>query len=541
MLPGQAGLWTFNSQDPDFERVFSAKKFTTRTSADSALQVYYSRLIGEGYLLAELDTQSRENTIYVTVVSGELFTIGRNVFSSNGTLFLNEEFRKRKLLSLSELPYQPEQVLQTMENSGYPFASVVLDSLAHSEKNYTAYWSVRSGPFIVIDSLVFLGNEKIPERYLRYYLQIRPGKPYSEERIISLNRKLQEISFLQVHKAPEVIFRDKKATVFFHLTKKKNNYFNGILGIRPNDVTGKINLTGDVEIKLQNSLNRAEEIQLIWKRLQPQTQDLFLQTKIPNIFGLPAGLDGNLNIYRRDSTFSTIKSGIGVSTIIGPGASVRGFYERFRSSKLGNTITASGIGNIENNIYGLGWQWEKLDYKLNPRSGVSCAAEFAIGQRTLKNNTEIAQSGGNRYNRIELQSENFIPTFKRQTIRLAGIAKQIFVQSPALNELYRIGGIRTIRGIDEESIFANRWGMISVEYRFLPDKNTALYVFADQGYYESNTSEMKIIDRPLGFGAGLNLKTGGGIFTFNYALGKQFDNPVLIRSAKISFGFRNVF
>jgi hypothetical protein len=93
--------------------------------------------------------------------------------------------------------------------------------------------------------------------------------------------------------------------------------------------------------------------------------------------------------------------------------------------------------------------------------------------------------------------------------------------------------LRTLRGIDEETIFAQRWSVATVEYRFLPEENTAFYIFYDQAFYEN--------DQPFGFGTGINFQTKSGIFTFNYALGQQFENPILIRNGKISFGFRNIF
>jgi hemolysin activation/secretion protein len=101
--------------------------------------------------------------------------------------------------------------------------------------------------------------------------------------------------------------------------------------------------------------------------------------------------------------------------------------------------------------------------------------------------------------------------------------------------------LRNIRGIDEESIFANAWAMASVEYRYLLDLNTAVYGFYDQGFYSFINDNIVTNDSPSGFGLGINFQTKTGIFTFNYALGNQFDNPVLIRNAKISFGFRNIF
>jgi len=48
-------------------------------------------------------------------------------------------------------------------------------------------------------------------------------------------------------------------------------------------------------------------------------------------------------------------------------------------------------------------------------------------------------------------------------------------------------------------------------------------------------------DNPFGFGAGMSFETKAGIFSIMYALGKQFDNPIDMKSAKIHFGIISTF
>ena len=85
-------------------------------------------------------------------------------------------------------------------------------------------------------------------------------------------------------------------------------------------------------------------------------------------------------------------------------------------------------------------------------------------------------------------------------------------------------------------------GVVGIQKsKFLFEENSAFYVFADQSWYEKKGVSSFLTDTPLGFGAGVNFETKAGIFTFNYALGQQFENPLLVRNAKVSFGFRNIF
>jgi hypothetical protein len=53
--------------------------------------------------------------------------------------------------------------------------------------------------------------------------------------------------------------------------------------------------------------------------------------------------------------------------------------------------------------------------------------------------------------------------------------------------------------------------------------------------------EKTFYDTPYGFGAGVNLETGAGIFTFAYALGKEQGNTIKLQSGKIHFGLTGLF
>jgi len=109
------------------------------------------------------------------------------------------------------------------------------------------------------------------------------------------------------------------------------------------------------------------------------------------------------------------------------------------------------------------------------------------------------------------------------------------------NELFRLGGINTLRGVDENSIFASFYSLGTLETRFLFERNSSVFLFIDGGYYEQSLVDDFVADFPLGFGAGINMQTRAGIFSLNYALGKQFDNPINIGNAKIHIGYINRF
>lgn len=124
---------------------------------------------------------------------------------------------------------------------------------------------------------------------------------------------------------------------------------------------------------------------------------------------------------------------------------------------------------------------------------------------------------------------------------LRGRGASFYNENVFTNELYRIGGIQTIRGFDEESIFVSSYAVASLEYRYLLEQNSNIYVFGDYGWLEKNVGENYLFDQPYSFGAGISFETSPGIFSLSYALGSQMGAPVYLRAAKIHFGFTSFF
>jgi outer membrane protein assembly factor BamA len=110
-----------------------------------------------------------------------------------------------------------------------------------------------------------------------------------------------------------------------------------------------------------------------------------------------------------------------------------------------------------------------------------------------------------------------------------------------LNELYQIGGIKTLRGFDEESLFASGYAIGTVEYRFLLSRVSYLFGFVDGAYVERKSNLDQNGKFYGGAGLGISLETKTGLFSLAYAAGKRPDVPINFREAKIHFGFITLF
>ncbi len=537
------------------------KTFKTRSERDKELQNVLFTCYDNAYLLASYDSLRNDSSFMKAYL--EFGVQYKWAKLSKGNLdegVLSEIGFREKLYSNKPLYYKnikkiEEKIISYYENHGYPFASVKLDSITISDNSMSAQLKLDKNISEKIDSVVIKGNAKIAPVFLYNYLGVKPGSPYNESMLKKVNTRIAELPFVRSTKPATITFTDKFNKLILNLEKKRASQFDGIIGILPDDKTGKVLFTGDVQLKLQNSLGRGELIDLNWRRLQTQTQDLKLRLVYPFLFHTPFGVDYTFKLYKKDTTFLEVNQNVGIQYLLNGGNYIKIFYNNKTSSLLStkgyeNITTLPPYADVSTNMYGIGLKYERVDYRLNPRKGFTVLMNASVGTKDIKKNAKVNPIA---YDNIEHLSSTiyngdfegaiFLPLFSRNTIKIR--SQDAFLYGPTIfqNELLRIGGLKSLRGFDEESIYASAYSIFTIEYRFILEQNSYLYLFGDQAYYENHSANLKLVehDTPYGFGAGISFQTKAGIFSISYALGSQQNNKIELKSGKIHFGIVNYF
>lgn len=481
-------------------------------------------------------------------------------------LFAGKPLRYDALLQLEE------DILKQAENTGYPFARVWLDSIrVQPDGGVEALLQIDRGRFFTFRQIKIVGDVKLPSAYLPNYLGLKAGNPYNRSQVLRIRDQLRTLLFLESTGNPTVTFAGNgEATVNLFLQKKKNSRFDFVVGLLPrSDATdGKLLLTGTLSAAFQNALNLGERFSVEFERLKPETQKLDVQAGLPYLLGTPFGLEGRLNIFRRDSTWVDAQSDLGISYLFTGGDYVKLVWEN-KSSALQKVDTLSVIQNrrlppnldYRQNGYGFEAGFTRLDYRFNPRRGWAVLLRTLAGFNTVKRNNQIENLQDptdpafdfaglydtvavrqTRY-RLEGRTEAYLPLFQRTTLKMAVRGGGIFSKKPVYNnEQYRLGGNKLLRGFDEESLFATRYVVATAEIRLLIGLNSYLAAFADYGYLENVTNTTQAYLHPLGMGAGMTFETQAGIFGINIAAGKRDKaESVDFRALKFHIGYVSLF
>ena len=527
-------------------------KLSSASALEEQKRSVMASLLKEGYLEASVDSCTRDSSTATCALHlGPLYRWARLSASGVDQAIASEaNFRERYFTGR---PIDPRQVarlyealLDRCENNGFPFAVISLDSIRQDSDGMRATVMLDKGRFTRIDSVVTRGTAKVNEKYLQASIGIHPGDPYNETLIVEAEKRLRELPFVAQRQRPYVLFTPDKTKLYLFLDTKKASSINGILGVLPDPVTGKVNFTGDLDLRLRNALRQGEAIDLNWRSLKDKTQDLKARFNYPYLFRTPFGTDLSLKLFKRDTTFLEVTARAALEYLFGRNDRVSVFVNDKSSQRLGrSTFYPPGLADVDLTNYGLGIERERFDYRFNPRRGIGIAAEGSAGRKRSTTGTladaEPPEVVTTTQYEVNGRIVGHIPIGGRGTVRLVAQGGSMVNELLFTNELYRIGGIKSMRGVDEASMYCSSFAIGTAELRFILDENSNAFVFFDQGWWEDQSQETLVTDAPIGFGVGTSFETKAGIFGLTYALGQQNGQPVDLRESKVHFGFTSLF
>jgi outer membrane protein assembly factor BamA len=536
------------------------KKFTTKAEALKELSNIILTLQNKGYLLAAVDSLHKDTSSVTAFISENqiykfaYLKLGNLNPSLASKLGVSEKLYFNKPFKYKEVARTFEKIISYYENNGYPFVAVKLDSIVTEEDKLSAVLNVEKNKLFKIDSITIMGTVKVNKSFLNRYLGVKENMPYNEDLLKGISQKIKQLPFVFEKQTQLVRLTNKTNKLILFLDKKNASQFDGIIGLLPDANTKKTVITGDIKLKVVNGIfKNGETFDMEWRRLQSQTQDFKGRIIYPYLFGTPVGTDYSLKIYRRDTSFIDINNNLGLQYYFKGLNNIKVFYKQRNTNLISTSalkyVTAlPDYADISTQSYGLALTYEKLDYRFNPHKGLAINLQGQTGNRNIKKNAKVNEVA---YQNLLLRSTqyqfegdmNFFIQLKKNNVLKLGVQGASILGNSTIfkNELFRIGGLRTLRGFDEESIFASTYVIPTVEYRFLFAQNSNLLLFAEGAWYENNSNAVYFKDMPMSVGAGINFETKAGILTLNYALGNQFNNGFDLRNGKIHFGLTALF
>jgi hypothetical protein len=327
----------------------------------------------------------------------------------------------------------------------------------------------------------------------------------------------------------------------------------------------KFLLTVDANILLRNALGGGETIGLVWQQLQQRSPRLNLIFDQPYIFNSPFGFNFTLDMYKRDSAYLNINMNIGTSYRIEDRQTFNVFLQRRQTIVSGiNTTAIINSKELPKEVdvsslnLGFGYSFNNTDFRFNPGRGNEFVTISSGGTKNIRKNNQIMDLKDpsdpsfdfeSLYDTLQLKAYQFRITtaYARylplggQSILKLGINGGIYQSANYFrNELFQIGGIKLLRGFDEESQFVSQYALGTVEYRLRAGSNSFFYGFVDGGWGR-HILETQTGHNYFGTGIGLSLETKSSVINLAWAIGKRDDTEINLRQSKVHLGFASFF
>lgn len=546
---------------------------------DACMEYIYalpSLLQGKGYLTASLDSVGSDSvSTTIRLYLGDAYHWARVDVSGVDPALLssvawNERTFSHRLLDLKQFQARQQQLLNYLEDNGYPFGKVSLDSISFGDNGeVSAKLKVEKGPLYHIDSIRLYGSGKISNEFMQRYLNIPNGCVYKREKLEAISRKILELPYVQEVQPWTLTMLGTGSVINIYLKPKKSSQINALVGFLPSSdpiLGNKVLITGEATINLKNALGNGEIIGVNWQQLQAGSPRLNLAFQQPYLFNSPFGVSTSFDLYKQDSSYINVNLLLGVQYSLSAHQTGSVFIKDMISSLL-NLDTLQIIAShalpteadIRSVSVGLAYEYNNTDYRFNPRRGNELQFTGSVGTKKIKENPQIVKltdpsdssfSFASLYDTVKLSSYQFLLKAAgahyfflshASTLKLGFNGGVYNSPSTYRNELFRIGGYKLLRGFDEESILASQYAVGTLEYRYLIGLNSFLFTFLDGGWAKNNVPGFNLNNSFLGFGLGLAFETKAGIFNISYAMGKRDDTNFNFHDAKIHLGYVSFF
>lgn len=512
----------------------------------------------KGFLSADFDLlEQHNNCLYAFFYRGEQFFLG-DVDVNSLDKFAQDSIRNF-LDNIRNLPFSQtiadsilKHIYSIYRNHGYTNCNVLIDSIKFINRIYLSL-SVEKGNIASLDTIVNTGDLHVLPEVIYTLALLRRGDKFSKEKMTNFEKKLHRINYLQQKEPTRIIFADTTFTLNIILKKRRNNVFEGILGIIPQynniNTTRSFMISGDFTLRAVNLLNLLEKINIRWRRPAERSQFLKIEANLPVIPYLPFGVENQFFMQKIDTLYTNLANSVFIfyphtTNIFVPGFTYKYFASSLITVRQYQFLTSlPPVSDSRYSIYGIKIQGNNYDYENNPLQGGELNLHLSLGEKRL---LPLPQFNDEVYKDIQLRTIMFqgdltlgyiIPIHRLLKTYIK--VNAAFMKNKYLleNELYRLGGLFTFRGFDEDAFSVSSYAMQTIELRYIFERASRFVIFFETAYMEKIIHTYSQYFRPFSFGTGLVMNTQSGIFSLYWAIGTIFGETLYFRNSRIHFGY----
>ena len=470
-----------------------------------------------------VEIEKNQKIKYLQVINeAKLDELVKNILSS----YKSEE----GLIKIDETDIIVREISKKLSKEGFPFARVSFNNHDLSQSSFIrSNLNIDYGSRRYLDKIIVKGYEDFPDNFIKNIFKINKNRFFDIDKATKQSKLIDNTNFARNIKEPEILFTNDSTSLYLYLEKIRRNSFDGFISFDSEENSGKINIQGYAKISLNNTFNTGEKINFDFKSQKNQDRSLNSNFIFPYFLGSPFNLKYSLNLIQKDSSYTSnensidlelnlnkVKVGIGFQKNESYSDSQIEFVENF-NSKLYNVSSEYFIPDSDDKLIS-----EK--FKL--------LVKYGSGKKIQLNN----ESHLNKFKLELFKKFNFSSRFKLQS---SFVREKINSKNLVNNELIRFGGSESIRGFDDNSIFADGYTLLATNLNFYLNDTIYIYGIFDLANY---TNSILDLDQNIySGGIGFSTLTENGVISINYSKGNNWGNSFNLKNAKINVIFTTFF
>ena len=434
------------------------------------------------------------------------------------------------LIKIDETDIIAREISRKLSKIGFPFAKV-------SFKNHDLIQSsviksnlkIDYGSRRYLDKIIVKGYEDFPSNFTKNIFKTNKKRLFDIDKATNQSKLIDNTNFARNFKEPEILFTNDSTSLYLYLEKIRRNSFDGFISFDSDQNSEKINIQGYAKISLNNTFNTGEKINFDFKSQKNQDRSLNSNIIFPYFLGSPFNLKYSLDLIQKDSTYTSNENLIDLELNLNK-VKVGVGFQKNKSNTDGQT---QFVEDFNSKLFNISSEYLIVDlFDKFISEKFKFLVRFGLGEKIqLNNETRLS-----RY-KLELGKKfDFSERFKLQSLF---IKEKINSKNLVNNELIRFGGSKSIRGFDDNSIFADGYTLLATNLNFYLNDTIYIYSIFDLANYTNNILE---IDEDIySGGIGFSAITENGIISINYSKGNNWGNSFNLKNAKINVIFTTFF
>jgi hypothetical protein len=518
------------------ENIFLSKiKYKTKHTDSTALYIELNsvqkQLKMNGYFLSRIDSVAQEGKKYIAYL---------NLDKKVDSVFLKHKSISKQILqkynfknNYIRIPInQLEEILNeisiSQELQGNAFSKIKLKKIRIHHKTLYAEIDITSSKKRKIDKVIFKGYENFPKSFIKNYLNIDSKTTFNINKLMEISKLSKGLDFVSETKPPETLFTKDSTFIYVYLKKIQGSSFDGLVNFTSQE-NGKLQFNGYLDLKLKNVLNKGEQLNLLWNRFGNEKQEFSISVKTPYIYNSKLSPEFTFSLYKQDSTFLNINLNANLKYQIKNNTNL---FVSFNSEKSENSAEniSNNISTYENYFLGFGYEYKILKNDMFRNDIFFININPSFGKRkTINNTSQQIKIATTLAYLLDLNRKNSI-YFRNKTALLNSTTYFD-------NELFRIGGNKSIRGFNEQSIFVKNYLVQNIEFRHQSSRSSYLYTITDLALISTTNSKEKLYSLGLGY----LFNSNSSQINISTAVGTNTENPLDFKNTQFFVNWMNFF